>query len=117
MVPNAKQFSANWQDIPAMLMPTDAGDPSASSNPVTMLQIPTDMDRLEERLKIIHFIQHTLRLFAVLYALGRYPERIEESGLGKGAAIFRHGQLVDILRWAEKMSGVPWQGDGVPMEC
>ena len=59
-------------------------------------------------MRIVHFVQFHLRMFAMLYVLKRYPTIISERGLRADASVFGSEGMLDVLQFMRQSSDTPW---------
>jgi hypothetical protein len=108
LVPEGNRYSRKLPSAPAIIFETDSKDPGAAGNPVSILALPTEAVMLEERLRIIHFIQFTLRMVAMLYVLVKNPMVIAQRGLQPDSSVFGSERMADVLAFMQRSSDAPW---------
>lgn len=96
VVPSGKQYVPNLPDAPAVLFPTDTKHPGAKSSPFTVYGFVSDDSQIEERHKVIEFVQCNLRLLAALYVTWRYPGALADRGIADPKGLFERDELGDV---------------------
>ncbi|MPZ20369.1 MAG: hypothetical protein GEV06_21005 [Luteitalea sp.] len=108
LVPDGRPYASKLPSAPAIIFATHPKDPASKETPVSILAIPTEPEKVEERLRIVHFTQFMLRMFAMLYVLKRYPAAIGGRGLKADASVFGSERMVDVLEFMRNSSETPW---------
>ena len=103
VVPSAKRYQSGLPDAPGMFYPTTDPD-DATENPVTLQAVPYDDAKMEQRLRVVHFIQISLRLLAFLHVLRRWPAVLESRGHLPPLLGFGHGHLRAVRDVAERVT-------------
>jgi hypothetical protein len=105
LVPNGQRYGRELPDAPAVLIQNPNSD---SPNPYSLLGIPmTDID-LEERGKVVEFVQSTLRAFAALYAMWRYPDYVTTTlSLTTVSALFHTDSLAGVRDFMQQLNEKP----------
>lgn len=105
LVPNGQRYDKSLPNAPAVLIQNPQTD---SINPYALLGIPMSDSQLEERCRLVEFIQSTLRAIATLYVTWRYPEDVMATiELKSISSLFHAGPLVDIKNFMQQLSEKP----------
>lgn len=108
LVPNGRRFDEVLPDAPAVLIQNPETD---SVNPYALLGIPMTDSALEERCRVVEFIQSTLRAIAALYVLRRYPNDVMAAVKLKNlSGLFHTAPLVSVRDFMRQLSEKPELG-------
>ena len=106
-LPNGKRYLRGLPDAPAVMIPTR--DPN-SPNPYTLLGLPIEDAALEQRARVIEFIQSTTRALVGFYLIGRYPNFLrDERKIDPAPALFSLPSLVSVLEFLQQLNDKPEQ--------
>jgi hypothetical protein len=108
LVPEGRRYAAKLPSAPAIIFATQPKDPASHEKPVSVMAIPIGPENFEQRLRMVHFTQFMLRMFAMLYVLKRYAKVIEERGLKSDASVFSSDRMIDALEFMRKSSETSW---------
>ena len=73
LVKNGRHYGNEMPDSPAVLIPNPKTD---SDKPYALLGISMADSSLQERCRVVEFVQSTLRAIAAFYVLWRYPDYV-----------------------------------------
>lgn len=103
-VPNGSRYLHGLPNAPAVLI----ANPQAQSDPYVLLGLPMDDPKLEERAKIVEFIQLTLRALASFYLIGNYSEFLRNTRqIAPASSIFGLPPLVSVRDFMMQLSEKP----------
>lgn len=108
LVPEGRRYASKLPSAPAIIFATRSDDPASKQNPVSILAIQMEPEKLEERLRIVHFTHFALRMFAMLYVLTRFPMVIQQRGFHPNASVFGSEGMLDVLEFMRKSSAAEW---------
>ena len=104
LVPNGSKFLPGLPNAPAVLISNDLKD---SKDPYILMGIPMTDDVLEERLKVVDFIQCTLRFLCALYLIKQYPEILEKDRqISPALGILNTRYLIPVKEFLKNLSKV-----------
>lgn len=103
VVPSAQRYHPRLPDVPGMLFPT-VDKTASASDPFTMQAVPYSDDKIEQRARVVHFIQVNLRLIAFLHVLRRWPATLKARGYNPPITGFSHLHLTDVRNVAGQMT-------------
>jgi len=104
-VPNGNRYQPNLPNSPAVLI---SNREPQSPNPYILLGLPTDDSKLEDRAKVIEFIQSTLRALVAFYLIGRYSDFLREKRqVSPAATLFNLMPLVPVKDFMRQLSEKP----------
>ena len=108
LIADGRRLISGHPPGPAVLFASDPSNPASAQNPVSVMTITMADRNFEERLRQVHFIQKTLRLFALLYIAARYPEVVRRRGIGDPAEALNHRPFFDLRDFAREMTSTEW---------
>lgn len=106
-LPNGQRYLHGMPNAPAVMIPTR--DP-ISPNPYTLLGLPIEDTALENRARLIEFIQSTTRALVSFYLIGRYPDFLrDDRKIDPAPALFTLPPLVSVLEFLQQLNDKPEQ--------
>ena len=110
-VPNGNRYLPSLPNAPAILI----SNPQPKSNPYVLLGLPMDDEKLEERAKLIEFIQSTLRALVSFYLIGQYSEFLRDSRqISPASRIFCLPPLISVKDFMQQLSEKPDPSEPMP---
>ena len=104
-VPNGNRYQSSLPNSPAVLIANRQPQPPS---PYVLLGLPTDDSKLEERAKLVEFIQSTLRALVAFYLIGQYSEFLREKRqISPAAALFNLIPLIPVRDFMQQLSEKP----------
>lgn len=108
LVPNGGRYLEGLPNAPAVVIKNPQPD---SPNPYVLYGLPMGDSALEERLKLVKFIQSTLRSVTAFYVIGRYPDFLRDKRqISPASALFNTEPLLgarEFMRQLSEKSDVP----------
>ena len=103
-VPNGNRYLHGLPNAPAVLI----ANPQPHSDPYVLLGLPMDEPKLEERAKLVEFIQSTLRALVSFYLIGNYSEFLQNTRqITPASSIFGLPPLVSVRDFMVQLSEKP----------
>jgi hypothetical protein len=103
-VPNGNRYLASLPNSPAILI----SNPQPKSEPYVLLGLPMDDSKLEERAKLVEFIQSTLRALVSFYLIARYPAFVRNNRqISPASSLFKLPPLVSVKDFMQQLSEKP----------
>lgn len=103
-VPNGNRYLISLPNSPAILI----SNPQPKSDPYVLFGLPMDDSKLEERAKLVEFIQSTLRALVSFYLIARYPEFLRNNRqVSPASTLFKLPPLVSVKDFMEQLSEKP----------
>lgn len=103
-VPNGNRYLDNLPNSPAILI----SNPQSKSDPYVLLGLPMDDSKLEERAKLVEFIQSTLRGLVAFYLIAQYPEFLRNKRqISPASTLFKLPPLVSVKDFMQQLSEKP----------
>ena len=103
-VPNGNRYLAGLPNSPAILI----SNPQPKSNPYVLLGLPMDDSKLEERAKLVEFIQSTLRALVSFYLIARYSVFLRDNRqISPASTLFKLPPLVPVKDFMQQLSEKP----------
>jgi hypothetical protein len=103
-VPNGNRYLVGLPNAPAVLI----ANPQPQSDPYVLLGLPMDDPKLEERARLVEFIQSTLRALVSFYLIGNYSEFLRETRkIAPASSIFGLPPLVSVRDFMVQLSEKP----------
>jgi hypothetical protein len=100
-VPNGNRYLHSLPNSPAILI----SNPQPKSDPYVLLGLPMDDSKLEERAKLVEFIQSTLRALVSFYLIGQYPEFLRDNRqISPASKLFELQPLVSVKDFMQQLS-------------
>lgn len=111
-VPNGNRYQGNLPNSPAVLI---SNREQQSPDPYALLGLPMDDSTLEERGKIIEFIQSTLRALVAFYLIGQYPDFLRQNRQTSPAStLFNLLPLMAVRDFMQQLSEKPEPSPSMP---
>lgn len=103
-VPNGNRYLNDLPNSPAVLIT----NPKPKSEPYVLLGLPMDNSVLEERAKLVEFIQSTIRAIVSFYLIREYAEFLRESRkISPATEIFNLLPLQSVKDFMRQLSNKP----------
>ncbi len=103
-VPNGNRYLVGLPNSPAILI----SNPRPQSDPYVLLGVPMDDSKLEERAKLVEFIQSTLRALVSFYLISRYPDFLRDNRqISPASTLFSLSPLVSVKDFMQQLSEKP----------
>jgi hypothetical protein len=103
-VPNGGRYLSGLPNAPAVLV----SNPQPKSNPYVLLGLPMDDAKLEERSKLVEFIQSTLRALVSFYLIGCHAEFLRENRkVSPALRLFELPPLLAVRDFMQQLSEKP----------
>jgi hypothetical protein len=110
-VPNGNRYLVGLPNSPAILI----SNPQPKSNPYVLLGLPMDDSKLEERAKLVEFIQSSLRALVSFYLIARYPEFLRNNRqISPASTLFKLPPLVSVMDFMQQLSEKPDLSEPMP---
>ncbi len=104
-VPNGSRYLPSLPNSPAVLISNPA---PKSNNPYVLLGLPMDDPKLEQRAKLVEFIQSTIRALVSFYLIAQYPDFLRDNrGIAPPSKLFELPPLVSVLEFMQQLSEKP----------
>lgn len=115
-VPNGSRYQPSLPNSPAVLI---SNRQLHSPDPYVLLGLPMDDSKLEERAKLVEFIQSTLRALVAFYLIGQYSEFLRENRkISPASTLFNLLPLVPVRDFMQQLSEKPDPSEsGPPNPC
>jgi hypothetical protein len=111
VVPDGRRLIPTLPSAPAAVYLTDPRNHQPQPNPVTVMAIVMTDESIEQRLRQVHFLNRTLRLFVLLFMIKHHPEVPQARGIRNAIDVFRQDRLTDILQLVKDLASTPWEPD------
>jgi hypothetical protein len=103
-VPNGGRYLPGLPNAPAILI----SNPQPKSDPYVLLGLPMENSKLEERAKLVEFIQSTLRALVSFYLIGCYSEFLRENRkISPASKLFELPPLLSVKDFMQQLSEKP----------
>lgn len=103
-VPNGGRYVVGLPNAPAVLVT----NPQPKSDPYVLLGLPMDDAKLEERAKLVEFIQSTLRALVSMYLIGCHSSFLRENRkIDPALKLFELTPLVAVKDFMQQLSEKP----------
>lgn len=103
-VPNGSRYVPSLPNSPAVLIT----NPQTKSDPYLLLGIPMDHSKLEERAKLVEFIQSTARALVSFYLMSRYADFLrDDRKISPASEIFKLPPLLPVKEFMQQLSEKP----------
>lgn len=103
-VPNGGRYLAGLPNAPAVLI----SNPQPRSDPYVLLGLPMDDAKLEERAKLVEFIQSTLRALVSMYLIGCHSDFLRENRkVSPASKLFELPPLLAVKDFMQQLSEKP----------
>lgn len=95
LFPNGRRYASSLPDCPAVII--NNREPN-SPNPYTLMAMPMDDSSIQQRAKIVEFVQASIRCLAAFYVISRYPGYFaREFRIGSDSQIFSSETMTDVI--------------------
>lgn len=104
-VPNGNRYQAGLPNSPAILI---LNPQPKSANPYALLGLQMDDSKLEERAKLVEFIQSTLLALVVFYLIDQYSDFLRDNRrISPALNLFNLPPLVSVRDFMQQLSEKP----------
>ncbi len=99
-VPSGNKYKSESPDAPAMIFNNELN----ASDPYILWAITMDDNNLAQKTRVIEFVQKTLRVFASLYLIHRYPDYLVKIGIEPPEKIFNLPTMSSCKRFMKEIT-------------
>ena len=99
---SGKKYAADLPDCLAVIITNREKN---SPNPYALYAMPMSDEAIEQRGKIVEFVQASLRALAALYVIAQYPQYFaERTSGGTDTGVFKTDRLFDVMEFFSQMA-------------